>query len=47
MTSTLRGDEGIRENCDIIGRKWVGVSECSGLPIFIFFFLLKKTGFAP
>ena len=37
MTSTLRGDRGVREKLDVIGRRGWWVSECSGRPIFIFF----------
>ena len=32
---------------DVTGRREVGVSECSGRPIFIFIFLLKEILFAP
>ena len=44
MTSTLRGVGGLRQKWDVIGRRGLGVSECSGRPVFIFF-LLKKIGF--
>ena len=42
MMSTLRGVVGgvVRQKRDVIGRRGVGVSECSGRPIFIF--LIKE-----
>ena len=47
MTSTLRGAEGCKAKMRCYqsrGGGGLGVSECSGHPIFIF--LLKKIGFA-
>ena len=35
-----RGGGGVRQNWDVIGRRGLGGSECSGRPIFIFF--IKK-----
>ena len=50
LTSTLRqggrGGHGVRQKCDVIGRRRVEDSKCSGRPTFKFF-LLKKIGFAP
>ena len=46
MMSTLRGvvvvggGGAVRQKLDVIGRRGVGVSECSGRPIFIF--LIKE-----
>ena len=46
LTFPLRGwGRKVRQKRDVIGRRVLGGSECSGRPIFIF--LSKKIGFEP